>query len=92
MAEEIQSLRKFTALANSIVKNSKGERLLTALKVGLPKPRAKAAKKAIIFTESRRTQEYIRSILRKFTATRAKSCFSTAQTPTRSPRRSIRNG
>ena len=34
VAEEIKSLRLFTELANSIVKNSKGERLQTALKSG----------------------------------------------------------
>jgi superfamily II DNA/RNA helicase len=61
---EIQSLRLFTELAKSILKNSKGERLLTALKRGLAEAKAKGgAEKAIIFTESTRTQEYVRSIL-----------------------------
>ncbi len=64
MAAEIQSLRLFTELANSIVKNSKGERLQTALKRGLAEAKKKGgAEKAIIFTESTRTQEYVRSIL-----------------------------
>ncbi len=64
VAEEIQSLRLFTELANSIVKNSKGERLQTALKRGLAEAKSKGGReKAIIFTESTRTQEYIRSIL-----------------------------
>src|SRR2546421_4854937 len=61
---EIQSLRLFTELAKSILKNSKGERLLTALKRGLAEAKTKGgAEKAIIFTESTRTQEYVRSIL-----------------------------
>ena len=61
---EIQSLRLFTELAKSILKNSKGERLLTALKRGLAEAKQKGgAEKAIIFTESTRTQEYVRSIL-----------------------------
>src|SRR6202795_5102461 len=64
VAEEIKSLRLFTELANSIVKNSKGERLQTALKRGLAEAKSKGGReKAIIFTESTRTQEYVRSIL-----------------------------
>jgi len=64
VAEEIQSLRLYTELANSIVKNSKGERLQTALKRGLAEAKSKGGReKAIIFTESTRTQEYVRSIL-----------------------------
>ncbi len=68
---EMAKLREFHALAKSIVRNSKGEVLLTALRKGF----AEAAKaqerqgsaalqqKAIIFTESRRTQEYLYRIL-----------------------------
>ena len=68
MTAEIQSLRLFTQLANSIVKNSKGERLQTALKRGLAEAKKKGgAEKAIIFTESTRTQEYVRSILELIT-------------------------
>jgi ERCC4-related helicase len=64
VAEEIQSLRLATELATSIVKNSKGERLQTALKRGLAEAKSKGGReKAIIFTESTRTQEYVRSIL-----------------------------
>jgi hypothetical protein len=64
VAEEIQSLRLCTELANSIVKNAKGERLQTALKRGLAEAKSKGGReKAIIFTESTRTQEYVRSIL-----------------------------
>ena len=64
LQQEMQSLRMFAALAKSILKNSKGERLLTALKRGLLEAKKKGgSEKAIIFTESTRTQEYLRSIL-----------------------------
>jgi ERCC4-related helicase len=61
---EMESLRGFAEIARSILKNSKGERLLTALKRGFAEAREKGgSEKAIIFTESTRTQEYLRSIL-----------------------------
>jgi ERCC4-related helicase len=61
---EIKSLREFKELATSIVKNSKGEVLLTALKKGFAKARELGApEKAIIFTESTRTQEYLYRVL-----------------------------
>lgn len=61
---EIQSLKRFRLLADSVRKNSKGEVLLTALKRGFSEARKKGAcEKAIIFTESRRTQLYIKDIL-----------------------------
>lgn len=64
MSEEAKSLREFQQLAQSIVKNSKGEVLLTALKRGFKEASQKgASKKAIIFTESVRTQEYLRQLL-----------------------------
>ena len=73
MAEEIKSLRLFTELANSIVKNSKGERLQTALKRGLAEAKSKGGReKAIIFTESTRTQEYVRSILEEISRYKGK--------------------
>jgi hypothetical protein len=64
-------LREFHALAKSILKNSKGEVLLTALRRGCAAAaEARAAQggpalqqKAIIFTESRRTQEYLFRLL-----------------------------
>jgi superfamily II DNA or RNA helicase len=68
---ELEQLRAFRRLAASIVKNSKGEVLLTALRRGF----AAAAKaqgkdgnvtlqqKAVIFTESRRTQDYLFQVL-----------------------------
>ena len=71
LRQEQATLREFHALARSIVKNSKGEVLLTALRRGFAAA-AKAQKdqgaatlqqKALIFTESRRTQEYLYRIL-----------------------------
>jgi len=71
LRNEIEQLREFHALAKSIVKNSKGEVLLTALRRGFAaasdaqrnRGAAKLQQKAIIFTESRRTQEYLIRIL-----------------------------
>lgn len=66
LGEEAKTLRGFETLARSIIKNSKGEVLLTALKKGFVAASEKGAqKKAIIFTESRRTQEYLRELLEK---------------------------
>ncbi len=62
--QEIKSLRFFQQLADSIRKNSKGQVLLTALRRGFDKlEELGAKKKAIIFTESRRTQNYLKEIL-----------------------------
>lgn len=64
MKAEMASLREFYELAESIRKNSKGEALLTALKNGFEEAQQIGAyRKAIIFTESRRTQEYLKNIL-----------------------------
>jgi SNF2 family DNA or RNA helicase len=62
--KEINDLNVFKQLAQSITKNSKGEVLLTALKKGFAETeRLGGKKKAIIFTESRRTQAYLYNIL-----------------------------
>jgi superfamily II DNA/RNA helicase len=62
--QEIESLNEFEKLAKSIQVNSKGEVLFTALEKGFQKlTELKANRKAIIFTESKRTQEYLKSIL-----------------------------
>jgi superfamily II DNA or RNA helicase len=71
MRQETAKLREFHALGRSIVKNSKGEVLLTALRRGFAaaaeaqkeKNGATLQQKALIFTESRRTQEYLFNIL-----------------------------
>src|SRR3990167_3024887 len=62
--KEINDLKEFQHLAGSITRNSKGEVLLTALKKGFAEiERLGGNKKAIIFTESTRTQEYLNRIL-----------------------------
>lgn len=64
MREELKALKEFHALADSIKKNSKGEALRIALSKGFAETESKGGKrKAVIFTESRRTQEYLRQIL-----------------------------
>lgn len=63
MRREVETLKEFSDLAKSIVRNSKGEVLLMAHK-GFAEARQRgSSEKAIIFTESRRTQEYLREIL-----------------------------
>lgn len=73
LKSEAATLREFHRLAASIARNSKGEVLLTALRRGFAAA-AEAQKnkgapflqqKAMIFTESRRTQEYLFNLLEK---------------------------
>jgi ERCC4-related helicase len=71
LRQEMARLREFHALAKSIVRNSKGEVLLTALRRGFEiaakaqqdQGAATLQQKAVIFTESRRTQEYLFRLL-----------------------------
>lgn len=57
---EIKQLEQFLILANSIEHNAKGENLLQALDIGFDKlTELGARKKALIFTESTRTQKYL---------------------------------
>jgi len=64
MREEISDLEAFYELAQSITNNAKGESLLQALKQGFNKAKELGAKeKALIFTESRRTQNYLFNLL-----------------------------
>ena len=71
LKHEMEELREFLTLARSIVKNAKGEVLLTALRRGFAaaadaqraQPAAVLQHKALIFTESRRTQEYLFQLL-----------------------------
>jgi SNF2 family DNA or RNA helicase len=73
LKQEMALLREFHALAKSIIKNSKGEVLLTALRRGfsaaeqarMDKGVPALQQKALIFTESRRTQEYLYKVLEK---------------------------
>lgn len=62
--QEIRDLRSFRDLAISISENAKGQALLAALEAGFAKAgELGAPRKAIIFTESRRTQEYLVRLL-----------------------------
>ncbi|MCB1225560.1 MAG: DEAD/DEAH box helicase, partial [Verrucomicrobiales bacterium] len=64
LAAEIHELEAFAELAVSITNNAKGQALLRALRVAFEKISGlKAAEKAIIFTESRRTQDYLLNLL-----------------------------
>lgn len=64
VAQEIEELRHFKSLATNIRDNAKGKALLTALERAFAElDRLGSPKKAIIFTESRRTQEYLLSLL-----------------------------
>jgi hypothetical protein len=64
--DEINELKSYLALAEKIKTNAKGEALLTALKTGFTKLKSlKAPQKAVIFTESRRTQAYLAELLGK---------------------------
>lgn len=61
---EKADLEKFRDLANGIFKNSKGESLLIALEKGFEMTTTLGAhKKAVIFTESRVTQDYLWKLL-----------------------------
>jgi HD superfamily phosphohydrolase len=71
LRQEKERLKQFHELAKSIRQNSKGEVLLTALRKGFEASKraqeehrnGPLQQKAIIFTESRRTQEYLLKLL-----------------------------
>ena len=64
IAQELADLESFRNLAVSITHNAKGDALLIALERAFEEAdRLGAARKAIVFTESRRTQEYLLRIL-----------------------------
>lgn len=64
ITQEIAELRHFKTLATNIRENAKGTALLTALDKAFEElGRLGAAKKALIFTESKRTQDYLLSLL-----------------------------
>lgn len=64
LQREIADLEEFRDLAVSITRNAKGDALLAALDRAFAEAdRLGAARKAIIFTESRRTQEYLQRVL-----------------------------
>ena len=64
LASEIKELRAFADEATAITQNAKGDALLKALRAGFNKAQELgAARKTIIFTESRRTQDYLVRLL-----------------------------
>jgi SNF2 family DNA or RNA helicase len=64
IAAEIADLDEFSRLATSIEHNAKGDALLAALRIAMEKTTELGAEqKAIIFTESRRTQDYLLRVL-----------------------------
>lgn len=61
---ELQDLRRYAELASRIGHNAKGDKLLPALKIAFAKAQELgAARKAVIFTESRETQLYLYDLL-----------------------------
>jgi adenine-specific DNA-methyltransferase len=64
LKDEIDELKRYGAMAASILDNAKGQALLKALEEGFAKMASLgAARKAVIFTESRRTQDYLVRLL-----------------------------
>ena len=64
LARELGEIREFQRRVRAISTNAKGDKLLTALELGFRKMYdLGAADKAIIFTESKRTQKYLEQIL-----------------------------
>ncbi len=62
--QELDELKSYRALAQRIARNAKGEALLIALKAGFRKAAELGApQKALIFTESKRTQQYLKELL-----------------------------
>lgn len=62
--EEISALKRLSAWAKSIGIDTKTRSLLSALEIGFEQMSSiGAASKAVIFTESRRTQDYLRTYL-----------------------------
>ena len=87
---EIEELTDYYKLAVSIEKNSKGEALILALKSIFAFAKEKGwPQKAVIFTESRRTQEYVSSILKDNAIT---FTLLTAQTPHQKQERVMKDG
>ena len=61
---EIKDLRRFALLANKVAANAKGQELLSGLEAAFAKAAELGAqRKAVVFTESRRTQAYLFDLL-----------------------------
>lgn len=66
ICNEIAELRRYESMAKQIRDNAKGKALLTALDRAFKElERLGAPAKALIFTESRRTQDYLLSLLKE---------------------------
>lgn len=66
LGEEIEEIAQLARWARSIGTDSKSKALLTALDVGFDEmSKMGAARKALIFTESRRTQDYLKDFLER---------------------------
>jgi superfamily II DNA/RNA helicase len=64
LKDEIAELRRYAALADGITANAKGDALIPALHEAFQQAEAVgAARKALVFTESRRTQQYLFDLL-----------------------------
>jgi superfamily II DNA or RNA helicase len=64
LREEIEVLQRLATWARGIGADTKSQTLLSALEIGFEQMvKTGAARKALIFTESRRTQEYLKSFL-----------------------------
>lgn len=64
LKEEIEVLERLSAMARSIPVDTKTQTLLKALDIGFAQmAETGAARKAVIFTESRRTQDYLKGFL-----------------------------
>jgi superfamily II DNA or RNA helicase len=64
LGEEIEVLQRLSTSARGIGTDTKSQTLLAALEIGFEQMATTgAARKALIFTESRRTQEYLKSFL-----------------------------
>jgi len=64
LRKELAELQRYAGLADAIRRNSKGDALLAVLETALAKAVGLgAARKAVIFTESRRTQRYLFELL-----------------------------
>ncbi len=60
---EIEELNRFIAWAHGIGVDTKAKSLLQALDIGFRQMESGAARKAVVFTESRRTQDYVVAFL-----------------------------
>jgi len=64
LKDELSKLRRYADLADSIQNNAKGGVLIPGLQTAFEHAqKLGAARKAVIFTESRRTQEYLFDLL-----------------------------